>query len=1250
MTDVHQVDLSILLGERLKTDCDKGLSSEEQSIRLQRDGPNRMTPPKSIPEWLHFLKTFTGFFSLLLLAGSVLCFIGYALKQEVENLYLGIVLFAVVFITGLFTYLQEKKSNNLMESFKNMMPDHCTVIRDGNPREVDTEDLVVGDILHLKAGDRVPADIRIIECSDDMQVDNASLTGESEPCKRSPNCTNANPLETQNMAFFGTQVPKGSCKGVVTAVGDHTFMGRIATLTLTTGSAKTPIASELDHFIYIISVVAVTLGVVFFLVGCFIGTDLITNLVFMIGIIVANVPEGLLVTVTVSLSLTAHRMSAKSVLVKNLEGVETLGSTSCICSDKTGTLTQNVMTVANVVYDDAVFDCDCSMYARPTLDETALSFTHLRRIAALCNNAKWDESSKFKKGDPTTPQPFVEEFVLGDGSTERRVMWKPIGDASESALLKFVQGSLDVDAYRVEHAKVKEIPFNSTNKYQVSVHRQPASGQLLLVMKGAPERILTRCDRCLLNGEVVPFTPALREHMESIQLELSRKGLRVLGLCELALDPAVYTPDYAFSSETPNFPLGEDRDSFPAGVPHTDAVFTKLCFVGMMALIDPPRPQVPPAVEKCKTAGIRVIMVTGDHPVTAKAIAKKVGILWGDTSEDVELRNHEKGLKEGDPGWEDPALAPAIVVPGWELTPDLPASLWDDILDHPQVVFARTSPQQKLMIVEQAQRRGEIVAVTGDGVNDAPALRKADIGIAMGIMGSAVSKEAADMILVDDNFASIVNGIEEGRLIFDNLKKSIAYTLSSNIPEIGPFLAFIVFQIPLPLETILILLIDLGTDMLPAISYAYETPEADIMKRPPRDSRQDKLVNSKLIFFAYLQIGVIQCIAAFFTFLMVMTNFGYPGHILMGLGAYENWGKQTLYCKTEGGHWFREVVREGVSSFEKWEGSVTNQHDFFSMFNQGYMFWDTEENGHLIGCHFPAKNFKGSLSSVPHFNLADPASYATSEGAFTAGNSVVTEQSIAVLLRAGYYPYLPLRGRVSPFWRRTWVEEDVAAASSVGLVGSATAVLGYQPVGAWRLSDLEEECENKSELTSRVLALILNDAEYSAMGKKLYRKASFYHSTSKAEEGYRYALTEVKEGRLVMNIASRMMQKEALHYAQTSYLVVIVIVQVADLLICKTRMLSIIDQGMSNSAMNAALFFELILASFLLYTPFLNDVLRTRPVPLTSWLMGMPYMVLIIVYDEVRKFLMRRTTTVTVNAETKQILRNAGWIERNTYY
>nr|XP_006641684.2 PREDICTED: sodium/potassium-transporting ATPase subunit alpha-3 [Lepisosteus oculatus] len=521
---------------KYNTDIVQGLTLARAAEVLTRDGPNALTPPPTTPEWVKFCRQLFGGFSILLWIGAILCFLAYGIQAATEdepagdNLYLGIVLSAVVIITGCFSYYQEAKSSKIMESFKNMVPQQALVIREGEKMQINAEEVVAGDLVEVKGGDRVPADLRIVSAHG-CKVDNSSLTGESEPQTRSPDCTHDNPLETRNIAFFSTNCVEGTARGIVVATGDRTVMGRIATLTSGLETGKTPIAKEIEHFIHLITGVAVFLGITFFILSIVLGYSWLEAVIFLIGIIVANVPEGLLATVTVCLTLTAKRMARKNCLVKNLEAVETLGSTSTICSDKTGTLTQNRMTV------------------------------------------------------------------------------------------------------------------------------------------------------------------------------------------------------------------------------------------------------------------------------------------------------------------------------------------------------------------------GAIVAVTGDGVNDSPALKKADIGVAMGIAGSDVSKQAADMILLDDNFASIVTGVEEGRLIFDNLKKSIAYTLTSNIPEITPFLLFIMGNIPLPLGTITILCIDLGTDMVPAISLAYEAAESDIMKRQPRNPRTDKLVNERLISMAYGQIGMIQALGGFFSYFVILAENGFLPSQLVGIRL--NWDDRT---------------------------------------------------------------------------------------------------------------------------------------------------------------------------------------------------------------------------------------------------------------------------------------------------------------------------------------------------------------------
>lgn len=983
--DEHVIPIEELV-QRLGTNLHTGLTTAQAVENIERYGPNALTPPKKTPEWVKFCKNLFYGFSMLLWVGAILCFIAYSIQKTTsddvpdDNLYLGIVLTAVVLVTGCFSYYQESKSSKIMESFKNMVPQYALALRDGQKVNLKAEELTIGDVVEIKFGDRIPADVRVIE-SHNMKVDNSSLTGESEPQSRSPEYTSDNPLETKNLAFFSTSAVEGTCKGLVINIGDNTVMGRIAGLASGIDSGSTPIAREIEHFIHIITGVAVFLGVTFFIVALFLGYFWLDAVIFLIGIIVANVPEGLLATVTVCLTLTAKRMASKNCLVKNLEAVETLGSTSTICSDKTGTLTQNRMTVAHMWFDNQIIEADTTENQSGSgYDREAPGWAALSRVAALCSRAE------FKSGQQELP-------VL-----KREVN----GDASEAALLKCCELAMgNVMKYRTGYPKLSEIPFNSSNKYQVSIHDissvSPDTPNLL-VMKGAPERILDRCSTIYIDGQVRVLDEQLKQSFNDAYLSLGGLGERVLGFCDLALPGDSYPRGYAFDSDDVNYPLDGLR------------------FVGLMSMIDPPRAAVPDAVSKCRSAGIKVIMVTGDHPITAKAIAKSVGIIseGSETVEDIAARL-DVPVEEV-----DGSSAQAAVVHGSELR-DISAEQLDSLLrHHREIVFARTSPQQKLIIVEGCQRQNAIVAVTGDGVNDSPALKKADIGVAMGIAGSDVSKQAADMILLDDNFASIVTGVEEGRLIFDNLKKSIAYTLTSNIPEISPFLLFILLDIPLPLGTVTILCIDLGTDMVPAISLAYEKAESDIMKRQPRDPINDKLVNERLISMAYGQIGMMQAAAGFFSYTVIMAENGFLPWDLLGLR-------------------------------KPWDSRAVN--DLVDSYGQEWTYDDRKK--------------------------------------------------------------------------------------------------------------LEYTCH-------------------------------------------------------------------------TAFFVAIVIVQWADLIICKTRRNSVIHQGMNNWILNFGLLFETALACALSYTPGMDKGLRMFPLRFVWWLPPLPFSLLIFVYDEIRRYLLRRNP--------------GGWLERETYY
>jgi len=982
--DVHKISAEEVF-RRFGVNRQTGLTSAQAKAGLEKHGPNALTPPPTTPEWVKFLQALFGGFAMLLWLGAVLCFIAYSIQATTmeqppdDNLYLGIVLTAVVVITGIFSYYQESKSSKIMESFKNMVPQYALCLRDGEKVTIQATELTLGDIVEVKFGDRIPADLRVLEARS-FKVDNSSLTGESEPQARTPEFTHENPLETKNLAFFSTNAVEGTATGIVVNIGDWTVMGRIAGLASGLETGDTPIAKEIAHFIHIITGVAVFLGVTFFIIAFILGYHWLDAVIFLIGIIVANVPEGLLATVTVCLTLTAKRMASKNCLVKNLEAVETLGSTSTICSDKTGTLTQNRMTVAHMWFDNAIHEADTSEdQSGVSMNKNAVGWKILSRVAALCNRAE------FKPGQDSIP-------IL-----KREVN----GDASEAALLKCCELTMgNVMNYRTKNKKVCEIPFNSTNKYQVSIHdtEDKNDKRYLLVMKGAPERILDRCSTIVIDGEEKDLTDEWKDAFNDAYMELGGLGERVLGFCDYMLDEEKYPQGYPFDADEANFPLEGLR------------------FTGLMSMIDPPRAAVPDAVAKCRSAGIKVIMVTGDHPITAKAIAKSVGII-SEGNETVEDIANRLNISVNDV---NPREAHAAVVHGGELK-DLGDEALDDILMyHNEIVFARTSPQQKLIIVEGCQRMGAIVAVTGDGVNDSPALKKADIGVAMGIAGSDVSKQAADMILLDDNFASIVTGVEEGRLIFDNLKKSIAYTLTSNIPEISPFLLFILADIPLPLGTVTILCIDLGTDMVPAISMAYEEAESDIMKRMPRNPFTDKLVNERLISMAYGMIGMIQASAGFFVYLVILAENGF-------------WPKHLLGLRKE------------------WDSSAIN---------------DLEDS-----------------------------------------------------------------------YGQEWTYKDRKI--------------------------LEYTCH-------------------------------------------------------------------------TAFFASIVVVQWADLIICKTRKNSVFQQGMTNWVMNFGLLFETLLAAFLSYTPGMDKGLKMYPLKINWWFPAVPFSILIFIFDEIRKYLLRQNP--------------GGWIEKETYY
>jgi sodium/potassium-transporting ATPase subunit alpha len=808
--DEHRIPLPEFL-ERFGTD-ENGLVEQEAARRLRDCGPNVLEEVGKESIIRKYFRQFWNFFSILLTIGALLSFFAEYLDPGKGNLYIGIALGVVVVLNGTFTFIQEYQAEKTMESFRQLIPPHARVFRDGKIRDILASELVVGDLILLEEGDKAPADGRLIEVNS-LKVDNSALTGEAEPQLRSLHCTHPDVLECRNMVFSGTLVQSGNGKAIVFGTGAHTQIGNLATLTEQTSAVDTPIRKELNHFIKVISSIAIFLGVTFFLLAFFLQDIFLASLIFSIGIIVANVPEGLLPTVTLALSLASRRMADRKALIKQLESVETLGSTTVICTDKTGTLTQNKMAVHSLLIgsenvdfkgpegpaeDSAGQDSGAEPGEKTASWGEGISGGGLPgtgwdpekippvfiRVAGLCNNARLSERAPGYTGDPT-----------------------------EGALLVFANGFADLKELNDNYPRLEEFPFDSLTKRMEVICRTPEGG-LEFYLKGAPEIVVEMCNFSIEAGEVRELGRKEKEELLDRHLRMAERGERVIALA---------------------YREAEKREEYTEG----------FVFLGFIGIVDPPRPEVKEAIAKCHAAGIKVVMITGDHPVTAESIARTVGL---SDSEALEI------------------------ITGDELKA-LSREELAERLKKKSIVFARTSPVQKLKIVQLFQAEGEIVTMTGDGVNDAPAIKNADMGVAMG-SGTDVAREAADMVLLDDNFATIVNAVEEGRTVFDNIKKFIAYILTSNIPEILPFIVFVLFALPLPMNVQLILAIDLGTDILPALALGVESGEGDIMRRLPR-SREEKLLTSQMLLTSYGIKGPIEAAAGFFCYFAVLFDGGW---------------------------------------------------------------------------------------------------------------------------------------------------------------------------------------------------------------------------------------------------------------------------------------------------------------------------------------------------------------------------------------
>jgi len=761
------------MAQELQSDLKLGLTGQDAARRLGLHGRNELpeVPPAS-PLTL-FARQFSSLVIWVLIGAA-------AVSGFLHEVVDAVVILAIVLLNAILGFVQEYKAERSLAALKRLSIAHARVIRDGMPRSVPAADLVPGDLIVVEAGDHVPADARIVYATA-LRTQEAALTGESAPLDKSPATLDDLTLpigDRSNMVFLGTDVTAGKARGVVVATGPETELGRIASLIQKAGREATPLQRRLEQLGYVLLYLSLGIVAVVFLLGLLRGEPLVGMFLTSVSLAVAAIPEGLPAIVTITLALGVTRMVRRHALIRRLPAVETLGSTTVICTDKTGTLTKNEMTVTRLFVGGLTYEVTGEGYA-PVGDIRGAD----GRWRMAENGEGWEGMRE-----------LLTAAVLCNGATLRQEgeHWHILGDPTEGALLvaaaKLGLGKPKLEA---DHPFVGEIPFDPERKL-MTVVRQLSSGKVAYV-KGAPDVLLGRCIACLTaDGRLDPLNDSLRNQILEANSAFARDALRVLAVAHKR--------------------LGQESAGY-----HASDLEKDLVFLGLAAMKDPVRPEAHVAIRACRDAGIRVVMITGDHKDTAIAIARELSLL----------------------GSEDQALS------GTELDRETDAGLAERVAS--LSVYARVSAEHKLRVVRSWKARGAVVAMTGDGVNDAPAVKEADIGIAMGLTGTDVTKEASDMVVTDDNFASIAAAVEEGRAIYENIRKSVHYLLSCNLSEVLLMLLATLSGLPLPLLPVQILWINLVTDGFPAVALAVDPKGPDLMRRPPRHPKERFLTRERML-------------------------------------------------------------------------------------------------------------------------------------------------------------------------------------------------------------------------------------------------------------------------------------------------------------------------------------------------------------------------------------------------------------------
>ncbi|KAL4907192.1 hypothetical protein BDW74DRAFT_148734 [Aspergillus multicolor] len=817
-----------------------GLQAHQANERLVKHGRNQLSPPSS--PWFRITMGYIfGGFGSILLGGAVLVFIAWKPLGDPPaeaNLALAIVLVAVWAIQAAFNAWQDWSSSRVMASITTMLPDQCIALRDGMATALSALDLVPGDVVQVKQGNKLPADMRYIQVSADAKFDRSILTGESEPISGTVESTHSNYLETNNIGLQGSYCVSGACLGIVVATGNDTVFGRVASLSSGRRTKMTPMQREILRFVLIIaSLVVLFVTIIIIIWAAYLRRDhpdfinVPALIVSCVSVGVAFIPEGLPIAISMGLTIAAGIMKKNKILCKSLSTVETLGAVSVICSDKTGTLTKNEMFVTDCFVGSGEEYTTENLLRMPISDSVRL----LRTAAGVCNAAEIDVT--------TMDRPLHAVRIFGD--------------PTDQAILRLSQSLGPVSELRTRWKTEFDIPFNSKNKFMIRVARSTLDGELgrgYLLIKGAPDILLPRVTS---DSEGKNISQGDRRRIEAVKDRWSAMGKRVILLAQKAVSDE-WIRDVQAS-----------RDDKAV----LQSALNGLALAGLLALIDPPRDEIPGVIDTLRKASIRIMMVTGDYKLTAQAIAIQCGIITATPSliDDITCLDHDRGSKDKTCL---PGTTTSIVLSGPELA-NLSATDWDRLCTYNEIVFARTTPEQKLRIVQEFQARDHIVAMTGDGVNDAPSLRAADVGVALG-SGSDIAIEAADIVLLD-SFSAIVEAVRYGRLVYDNLKKTVIYLLpAGSFSELWPVVTNVVLGIPQILSSFLMIIICCLTDCAGAIALAWEKPESDLLLRPPRDPKRDRLVDTRLLGHAYLFIGLYECFLSYFMAFWYMQRNGVP--------------------------------------------------------------------------------------------------------------------------------------------------------------------------------------------------------------------------------------------------------------------------------------------------------------------------------------------------------------------------------------